>query len=173
MSSAAEAETFRTFKNCKTDISMQTALMALDHKQIATPLKTDNSTTEGFVNLGMKPKRSKTWNINWHWLRYKEVLEQLRVYWENLNEQWHRLFYKTSPPNWPSSNSSLIYTYLELSEDNSSDHNIMWGCVEPSPGYSVLYRIHEGDTSKTTIYDREMSYIQTVKPSQTIHNVAH
>ena len=45
--------------------------------------------------------------------------------------------------------------------------------VEPIPGYSVLYRIPEGDTNKTTIYDREMSYSQMVKPPQTTHNVAH
>ena len=38
--------------------------------------------TEGFVNSGMKPKSSKTWDTNWHWLREKEVLEQLRVYWD-------------------------------------------------------------------------------------------
>ena len=35
--------------------------------------------------------------------------------------------------------------------------------VEPSPGYSVLYQIPEGDTSKTTIYDQKMSYGQMVK----------
>ena len=45
--------------------------------------------------------------------------------------------------------------------------------VEASPGYSVLYQIPEGGTSKTTIYDREISYGQTVKFSQTTHNVAH
>ena len=45
--------------------------------------------------------------------------------------------------------------------------------VQPSPGYPVLYQIPEGDTRKTTIYDQEISYGQTVKPSQTTHNVAH
>ena len=30
--------------------------------------------------------------------------------------------------------------------------------IEPSPGYSVLYRIPEGDTIKTTIYYQEMPY---------------
>ena len=34
--------------------------------------------------LGMKPKRSKTWDMKWHWLRDKEVIEQLRVYWYKL-----------------------------------------------------------------------------------------
>ena len=39
---------------------MQPDLIELDHKQSETSLKTDNSTTEGFVKSGMKPKRSKT-----------------------------------------------------------------------------------------------------------------
>ena len=59
VSSAAESETCGTFINDKTDIVMRPALIALDHKQTATPLKTENYRTEGFVNLGMKPQRSK------------------------------------------------------------------------------------------------------------------
>ena len=43
----------------KKAIIMQLALIILDHKQPVTPLKTYNSTTEVFVNLGMKPKSSK------------------------------------------------------------------------------------------------------------------
>ena len=60
---------------------MQPALIILDHEQPATLLKTDNSMIEGYVNSGMKPKRSKTWDMKWHWLSDKEVLDQLRVYW--------------------------------------------------------------------------------------------
>ena len=33
---------------------MQPALIVLYHKQPVTPLKTDNSDIEGFVNYGMK-----------------------------------------------------------------------------------------------------------------------
>ena len=58
VSSAAEAETCDTFNNRKTYIDMRPALIALDHKQPATPLETDNSTTEGFLNSGIKPKSS-------------------------------------------------------------------------------------------------------------------
>ena len=50
---------------------MRPDLIALDHKQPLAPLKTDNSTTEGFVNSGMKPKRSKIWDMKWHGLRDK------------------------------------------------------------------------------------------------------
>ena len=55
----SEAETCGTFNNGKTVIYMRQDLITLDHKKPATPLKTDNSTTEGFVNSGMKPKHSK------------------------------------------------------------------------------------------------------------------
>ena len=61
---------------------MRPDLITLDYKQLATYLKTDNSMIEGFVNLCMNPKRSKTWNMKVHWLRDKEVIEQLRVYWD-------------------------------------------------------------------------------------------
>ena len=61
---------------------MRPSLITLDHKQPAKPLKTDNYTTKGFLNSGMKPKHSKTWSMKWYWLRDKEILEQLRVYWD-------------------------------------------------------------------------------------------
>ena len=35
---------------------------------------------EGFVNLGMKQKRSKAWGMKWHWLIDKEFLDRLIVY---------------------------------------------------------------------------------------------
>ena len=82
MTYAAKAETCGTFNNINTSIYMQPDVIPLDHEQPATPLKMENSTTEGFVNSGMKPKRSKTWDMKWQWLRDKEVLEQLRVYWD-------------------------------------------------------------------------------------------
>ena len=34
-----------------------------------------------FENSVMKPKCSKPWDMKYHWLRDKEVFEQLRVYW--------------------------------------------------------------------------------------------
>ena len=45
--------------------------------------------------------------------------------------------------------------------------------VEPSPGNLFPCIIPKGDTNKTTTYDQEMSYGQTVKPPYTAHNVAH
>ena len=44
ISLAAEAETCGTFNKAQTYIYIKTSLISLDHKQPATPLKTDNST---------------------------------------------------------------------------------------------------------------------------------
>ena len=43
-------------------------LTALNHPQPATPSKIDNSTACGFVNDALKKKRSKAWNVRYHWL---------------------------------------------------------------------------------------------------------
>ena len=86
------------FKNGKTGIVMKPYLIALDHKQPETPLKIDNSTIEGFVISGMKPKRLKTWDMKWHWLIDKEVLEKLRVYWYRGKNTDADYFMKHYPP---------------------------------------------------------------------------
>ena len=77
---------------------MKTSLISLDHKQPATHLKMDNYTTEGFLNLGMKPNCSKTSDMKCHWLRDKEVLEQLRVYWDRGTNNDADYFTKHQPP---------------------------------------------------------------------------
>ena len=70
----------------------------MEHKQTATPLKMDNSATEGFVKSGMKPKRSKKLDMKWHWLRDKDLLEQLRVYWDKGTNNGTEYFTKHHPP---------------------------------------------------------------------------
>ena len=79
VSSAAEDEACGTFNNRETAIGIRQALIALDRKQPVILPKKENSTTEGFVTLGMKPKRFKTWDMIWHWLGDKEFIEKLRV----------------------------------------------------------------------------------------------
>ena len=47
VSSAAEAETKVTFCNAKEGVAILPSLIGIGHKQPPTPLKTDNSTTDG------------------------------------------------------------------------------------------------------------------------------
>ena len=82
VSSSAEAETAGVFMNAQQALPIRHALMSLDHPQPPTPLKTDNSTTHGFVHNNMQQKRSKSWDMRYHWLRDRETQKQIKVYWE-------------------------------------------------------------------------------------------
>ena len=66
LTSAAEAETTGAFNNAKEGVGIRPSLFAPGNEQPATPLKTDNFTTADFFNSGMKPKRSKTWDMRMH-----------------------------------------------------------------------------------------------------------
>ena len=66
--SAAEAETTRTFNNVKDVVRMRLSLFGIEHEQPATPIKTKNSKTAGFINSVMKPNFSKTWYMKMNWL---------------------------------------------------------------------------------------------------------
>jgi hypothetical protein len=63
MTSAAEAETAGVFGNGQEIIACRISLQALGHPQPATPLKTDNSTSNSFVHANIKQRRSKTWDM--------------------------------------------------------------------------------------------------------------
>ena len=82
VSSAAEAETHGVFHNAKIGVNLRHLLEAMGHKQPPTPLVTDNSTTAGFVNKNIQLKKSKSWDMNLHWLRDRENQKQFTVTWE-------------------------------------------------------------------------------------------
>ena len=68
------------------------------------PQTTSNTPQNGifydrsFVNLGMKPKCSKTWDMKWYWLIEKEALEKLRLYWDKGTNNDAYYFTKNNPP---------------------------------------------------------------------------
>ena len=81
VSSAAEAETHGVFQNAKQSIPIRYILDQIGHKQLQpTPIKTDNSTSAGYVNKNMQMKKSKTWDMHLHWLRDKEKQKHFSVY---------------------------------------------------------------------------------------------
>jgi len=82
VSSAAEAETNAVFQNAKTAIPIRNLLIAMGHPQKPTLIRTDNSTTQGYVNKNIQLKRSKSWDMNLHWLRDRENRKQFNVVWE-------------------------------------------------------------------------------------------
>ena len=82
VTSAAEAETAGLFYNAQFSIPIRHMLTILGHPQPATPIKTDNSTASSFVNSMLKQKRSKAWDMNFHWLTDQRYLNNIHVYWD-------------------------------------------------------------------------------------------
>ena len=69
VTSVAEVETHGVFQNAKQIKSIWYVLEAIGHKQTnPTPLRTDNSTSSGFLNKNMQMKQSKSWNMQLYWL---------------------------------------------------------------------------------------------------------
>jgi hypothetical protein len=68
MSSAAEAEIAALFLNAKHSIPMRNTLIELGHAQPLTPIRTDNSTTNGIMNSTIKQNQSKAIDMRFYWL---------------------------------------------------------------------------------------------------------
>ena len=82
VSSAAEAETKGVFQNAKLSLPIHHMLIAMGHPQDPTPIATDNTTTTAFVHKNMVMKKSKSWDMNLHWLRDKEAQKYFKIFWE-------------------------------------------------------------------------------------------
>ena len=78
---AAETDPAGFFYNCQTAIDLQNMLRALGHPQQKTAVKTDNSTAASFVNKLIKQKRSKSWDVRYHWLTEKQEDNTFNIYW--------------------------------------------------------------------------------------------
>ena len=75
VTSAAEAETAGLFVNCQKILEIKYMLEALGHLQVAIPVKTDNATAASFVTDMLKQKRSKAWDVRYHWLSEQQALK--------------------------------------------------------------------------------------------------
>ena len=82
VASAAEAETGGLFHNCQNTIFIRRLLQIFNHAQGPTPIKTDNSTAASFVKEMIKQKRSKSWDMRYHWIRDQQNLKTIKVYWD-------------------------------------------------------------------------------------------
>ena len=81
MSSASEVEVASLFYNCKAALPLRIALEEMGHPQPATPVITDNTTAEGLVNKTMIPKKSKSHDMRFDWLKCREAQKQFNLIW--------------------------------------------------------------------------------------------
>lgn len=110
--SAAEAETGGLFLNAQAAIPIITALEEMGHKQpsTGTPLETDNSTAHDILKAQVRMKRSKAFDMRYHWLKDRINRLQFNLYWApgRLNDSDY--FTKHHPP---SHHRLMRYRYLQ------------------------------------------------------------
>ena len=99
VASAAEAETGGVFHNCQFGVHIRRMLTVLNHPQPPTLVKTDNSTAESFVNKHIKQKRSKSWDMRFHWLRDQETQNNFKIYWDKSKNNYADYFTKHHAPS--------------------------------------------------------------------------
>jgi hypothetical protein len=80
---ASEAETGGLFLNAQEAVPIITALEEMGHKQppTGTPLETDNSTAHDILGAQVRMKRSKAFDMRYHWLKDRLAHSQFNLYW--------------------------------------------------------------------------------------------
>ena len=97
VASTAEAEIGCLFHNVQMIIHIWRLLGAFGYPQPATPLKIDNSTSNVFVNKLLRQKKSKLWDMKFHWHRDKEKQKYLRVFRDKCKNNGADYFTKHHP----------------------------------------------------------------------------
>ena len=69
MASAGEAELGALLYNGKVSKPIRTCLEEMGYPQPSTPIKTDNSTAAGIVNLSIRQKKSKAVDMQFYWVK--------------------------------------------------------------------------------------------------------
>ena len=80
MTAATEAELAAIYIMAREAVYIRIILEELGHKQLPTPLQTDNSMADTFFNGKVQPKRTKAMYMRFHWLRDRECQQQFIIY---------------------------------------------------------------------------------------------
>ena len=83
MSSAAEAELWELFINCKESIPSRQALEEMGHTQPPTPMQTDNKTSHGVVTSNIVSKLLKSMDTRIYWLQCRATQGHFQHYWRS------------------------------------------------------------------------------------------
>ena len=118
VTSAAEAEMKGVFQNAKTAVALRHLLNEIGHVQPPTTIRTDNSTASGFVNNNIQMKRSKLWDMNFHWLRDKNMLKEFNIIWkrgiDNLADYFTKhhatVHHRTMRPQYITDTINMLFT---------------------------------------------------------------
>ena len=101
VSSAAEAETGGTYINAQNVIPLRHILETVfQHPRpvLGSPIITDNLTSKGILTHLIKPHKSKTWDMRYHWLEDRIKKKQIQLIWKRGKYNWADYFTKHHPP---------------------------------------------------------------------------
>ena len=127
MSSAAEAETGAIFINGQKAIPMRTALQEMNHPQPPTTMKTDSATSHGILTGNMRRKKSKAFDMRFHWMKDRILQAQFHLYWMRGKDNQADYFTKHFPPLY---HCLMRYKYLHWNRDQlNSAQSPVQGCV--------------------------------------------
>ena len=99
--SASEAETGGLFLNAQEAVPIITALQELGHPQpsTGTPLETDNATAHAILRAQVRMKRSKAFDMRYHWLKDRVAQKQFNLYWAPGKNNGADYYSKHFPPS--------------------------------------------------------------------------
>ena len=86
MASASKAENGAIFLNGHQAVPIRTALIEIGHPQLPTPIKIDSANSHGILTGNMRQKRSKAFDMHFHWMRCRIKQNQFRLYWQKGTE---------------------------------------------------------------------------------------
>eukprot|EP00957_Ditylum_brightwellii_P090471 6889630-Ditylum_brightwellii.AAC.1 len=78
--SAAEVKCAGFFHNGCTMLAICNVLNEMVHLQQPTWIKTDNNTANSFVHASICSKQSRSWDMQFHWLREATTKKVLEIY---------------------------------------------------------------------------------------------
>ena len=93
------AETAALFYNAQMALELLHIFRALGHPQPAVPIKTDNATAASFVDDTLKQKRSKAWDVRYHWLVELQRNKIFKMYWDKGANNLANYHTKHHPPS--------------------------------------------------------------------------
>jgi hypothetical protein len=82
MSLATKAELAGLYIMARKVVYIRIILKELGHKQLSTPLQTNNAMADAVINSKIQPKQTKAMDMRFHWLRDHECQQQFQTYWQ-------------------------------------------------------------------------------------------
>jgi hypothetical protein len=101
VSSSAEAETGGAYLNAQNVIPLRHILETVFHHpqpKLGSPIITNNITSQGILTHFIKSRKSKTWDMRYHWLEDRIEKKEIQLIWKRGKYNWADYFTKHHPP---------------------------------------------------------------------------